>query len=84
MNPEPRSIAVAPEYLSLPQLATYGGLSERTLRTYLGHPAYPLPCYKIGGRVLVRRGEYDSWAARFRSVAPSTVDALVRDTLRGL
>jgi predicted DNA-binding transcriptional regulator AlpA len=71
-------------YLPLPQLSSYAGLSVRTLHKYLTHPAHPLPCYRIGGRVLVRKSEYDSWAARFRSVSPSTVDRLVSEALRGL
>lgn len=71
-------------YFPLKRLTAYAGLSERTLRTYLSHPVHPLPAYKIGGRVLVRRSEYDSWAARFRCVAPSSVDAIVSDMIRGL
>jgi predicted DNA-binding transcriptional regulator AlpA len=81
--------AVHPEtesgrYLPLRALAQYAGLSVRTLRTYIVHPAHPLPCYKIGGKVLVRQSEYDEWAARFRCAPTSTVDALVADVLRGL
>jgi hypothetical protein len=71
-------------YLPLRVLVAYSGLSIRTLRKYLAHPSYPLPCFRIGGKVLVRRSDYDAWAARFRSAVPSAVDALVRETLRGL
>jgi hypothetical protein len=71
-------------YVPLRELAAYAGLSVRTLRTYLAHPSYPLPCYRIGGKVLVRRREFDAWAARFRAVAPSTVETLVSTVLRGL
>lgn len=53
-------------YLPLVELATYGGLSVRTLRTYLEHKTYPLPHYHIGGKLLVRKSEYDAWVARFR------------------
>jgi hypothetical protein len=71
-------------YLPLKILAGYAGLSVRTLRTYLAHPVHPLPCYRIGGKVLVRRSEFDQWAGQFRAVPSSTVDALVTDALRGL
>ena len=74
-------MAVEPEYLALPALAVYAGLSVRTLRTYLAHPAVPLPCYKIGARVLVRRADYDAWALQFRQVPDSRIDALVQDAL---
>ena len=65
-------------------LSDYSGLSERTLRGYLTHPVHPLPCYRIGGKVLVRRSDFDEWARRFRAVPTSAVDALVTDALRGL
>jgi hypothetical protein len=71
-------------YLPLRTLAAYSGLSVRTLRAYLTHRAHPLPCFRIGGKVLVRRSDYDAWALQFRSVATSAVDALVRDALRGM
>ncbi len=77
-------VVVNDAYFTLKRLPAYAGLSERTLRSYLSHPLHPLPAYKIGGRVLVRRSEYDSWAARFRVAASSTVDALVGDMMRGL
>jgi hypothetical protein len=54
-------------YLPLRTLSSYSGLSIRTLRGYLSHPTHPLPCYRIGGKVLVRRSEYDAWASRFRA-----------------
>jgi hypothetical protein len=72
-------------YLSLTKgLPEYSGLSERTLRGLLKHPAHPLPCYRIGGKILVRRSEYDSWTQQFRAVSPSCVDAIVADVLREL
>ena len=80
MTPAPRDDG----YLSLRTLSGCAGLSVRMLRIYLRHPAYPLPCYRIGGKVLVRRSDYDAWAARFRAVPTSHVAALVDDVLRGV
>jgi len=71
-------------YLPLRVLAGYSGLSVRTLRSYLTHPAAPLPHYRIGGKVLVRRSDFDVWAVRFRVSAPAVVDRLVRDVLADL
>jgi hypothetical protein len=45
---------------------------------------HPLPCYRIGGKVLVRRSDFDEWARQFRAAPTSAVDALVTDALRGL
>jgi lambda repressor-like predicted transcriptional regulator len=73
--------------MSLKALSGYSGLSVRTLRTLLKDPDHPLPCYRIGGKVLVRRSEYDTWAARYRQVGNAdlnrVVAAVVRDVRTG-
>lgn len=72
-------------YLPLRALAEYSGLSVRTLRDHLVHPLRPLPSYRVGGKLLVKRSEYDAWAAQFR-VEPRTIDlsALADDIMNGL
>jgi hypothetical protein len=77
-------VRIEDAYLPLTALSSYAGLSVRVLRDYLKHPSHPLPCFRIGGKVLVRRSDFDAWAQRFRAVPPSAVDALVRDALQGL
>jgi excisionase family DNA binding protein len=64
-------------YLSLKALSTYAGLSVRTLRDYLADPIRPLPCYRPGGKILVRKSEFDGWMARHRSVGPAGLDGIV-------
>lgn len=54
------------EYLSIKALASYSGISTRTLRTLLKDPTNPIPFRRIGRKLLIRRGEYDSWADQFR------------------
>ena len=71
-------------YLSLRTLAGYSGLSVRTLRGYLEHPAHPLPHYRVGGKLLVKRSEFDDWIRKFRVEEPSKVGAIVADVLRSL
>jgi hypothetical protein len=73
-------------YLSLRALAGYSGLSVRRLRDLLSDPAHPLPCYRIGVKILVRRSEYDGWAARFRRLGSPDVEriaAAIRDVRSG-
>ena len=72
------------EYLPLRRLSAYAGLSVRRLRDYLHDPVAPLPHFRIGGKVLVKRSEYDAWAARFRSNIAPAVDTVVDVVLRGL
>jgi hypothetical protein len=71
-------------FLSLKALAAYSGLGVRKLRDYLTDPVHPLPCYRIGGKIVVRRSEFDSWIARYRQVGRGDVDRLVADALAGL
>ena len=74
--------AAADGYVPLKALAVYAGLSVRTLRDYLTDPIAPLPHYRIGGKILVRRSEFDAWAQRFRRVGSGTFDLVVDDLLR--
>lgn len=72
-------------YLPLRALAPYAGLSVRTLRAYLYHRTRPLPHYRIGGKIVVRQSDFDTWAAQFRvERATTSVDALVDDIVQGL
>lgn len=48
-------------YLGFQKLVTYSGLSERTLRRHFNDPDHPLPHHRVGGRVLVRKSEFDHW-----------------------
>lgn len=64
-------------WLPLRALAGYSGLSVRTLRDYINDPLRALPCYRIGGKVLVRRGEFDGWMAQHRRVGPRGMDEIV-------
>jgi len=55
-------------FLPLRALAGYAGLSVRTLRQYLDLPPdQALPCYRVGGKILVRRSEFDAWVSQYQS-----------------
>ena len=71
-------------FLALKALAAYSGLSVRKLRYHLEDPGHPLPCYRIGSKIVVRRSEYDAWATRYRQVGQASVDRIVTDVLRKL
>src|SRR5688572_30221228 len=75
----------ADPYLPLALLSQYAGLSIRTLRTYLSTRVHPLPSYRVGGKILVRRSDFDEWMNQFRVTSESVgVDSLVNDVLQGL
>ncbi len=71
-------------YLSVTALAHYAGLSPRRLRDLLKDPVRPLPHYRIGGRILVRRSEYDAWARHYRQVGDPDVERVVAEALQDL
>jgi hypothetical protein len=60
-------------YLSLAELVAYSGLGLRTLNRYLVDPDQPLPHYRVGARVLVKRSEFDSWLRRV-GTSPEAAD----------
>jgi len=68
-------------YFSLKALAGYSGLSVSTLRSFINRlPDEALPHYRIdGGKVLVRKSDFDSWIAQFRSLGRPGLAKAIRD-----
>ena len=71
-------------YLTLRSLAQYSDLSRRTLQTYVKRPHDPLPCYKVQGRILVKRTEFDAWLRRFKVERPARLDAVADELLEAM
>jgi len=71
-------------FLALQALATYSSLSVRKLRDYLEDHQHPLPCYRVGGKILVRQSEFDGWIAAYRHHGRRAADAIVNEVLRDL
>lgn len=69
--------------LSLRALTSYCSLSRRTLQNYLRHPFRPLPHFHIGGKILVRRSEFDAWLEQYRAGSTSEIDKIVDSVLQG-
>jgi hypothetical protein len=65
-------------YMGLKALAVYSGLIVRKLKQLIDRdPADALPCYRVDGRVLVRRSDFDAWMQCYRvSGRPGVVRAL--------
>ncbi len=71
----------ASAWLDLNGLSAYSSLSVRKLRNHLKDLSHPLPCHRIGGKILVQRVEYDAWAARYPQMSRSDVDRIVDSVL---
>jgi excisionase family DNA binding protein len=74
---------IGTEWLGLRQVTQYANISERTVRAWIHAPVEPLPAVRVGGKILVRRSELDSWLEKHRMKTLETVDldAIVRDVL---
>jgi len=68
-------------YFDLKRLSTYSSLSVRTLREYLSRPDDPIPSFRIGRKILVKRSEFDEWIHKYRTKTEN-LDQLV-DSLLG-
>jgi hypothetical protein len=71
-------------FLSLTALAGYSCISVRKLRQHLDDAAHPLPHYRIGGKIVVRRSEFDAWIVAYRRIGQADVGGLVDSVLRDL
>jgi hypothetical protein len=69
-------------YLTMKQLIAYSTMSDRWLRDAMSQALDPLPSYRAGRKVLVKRSEFDAWMQRRRTqgVAESQ-DDVVRELL---
>lgn len=77
---------VEEEYFTLRALVRYSGLSLRTLRNYLHHADHPLPHFRLPGKILVKRSDFDAWIRRFQAEArrgPS-LEAIVNEVMAGI
>lgn len=84
MSGEARGKLGPDPYFRLAQLAIEAGVSVRWLRARLSDPERPLPCYRIGGVVLVRLSEFHAWMQGYRCIGDAAVGVLVDEVLRDL
>jgi hypothetical protein len=71
-------------FLSLRALASYACVSVRKLREHLDDAIHPLPHYRIGGKIVVRRSEFDAWMTAYRRVGHADVGGIVDSVMRDL
>lgn len=54
-------------FLDLRALSAYSSLSVRKLRDLLEDSQRPIPSFRVGGKLLVRRSEFDAWMSHHRN-----------------
>lgn len=78
VNPSPTNR----DYFDLKALATYSSCSVRWLRGRLVDPVHPLPYHRIGGKILVKREDFERWISRYKSIPQvNDLDSIVDDVL---
>lgn len=60
------TVLITREYLSIKELSEYSGVCVRTLRDKVNASDNPIPAYRFGGSIKVKRSEFDQWASSCR------------------
>jgi hypothetical protein len=69
------------QYFDLKALSGYSSLGVGTLRDY---PQIGLPHFKLKGKILVKRSEFDGWMEGFRVDKNEEVNEIVDGVIKGL
>ena len=70
------------EYLDLRGLSKYSSVGVGTLRDYLKEGR--LPHYKLPGKIIVKKSEFDSWLENYRVDKREDLDDLVDDVIEAM
>jgi len=57
-------VALTDQYFDLPGLYAYSCIPVPTLRDYIKRDG--MPCYKLRGKILVKKSEFDAWMNEHR------------------
>ena len=69
-------------FFDLKGLEAYSSLRVPTLRDHIR--SGDLPCFKVRGKILVRRSEFDRWIEQYRINKKQDLRNLVDDVLKNL
>lgn len=72
------------EWLDIRRVTEYASVSDRTVRTWIHADVNPLPAVQVGGKVLVRRRELDSWLEGHRIASSNEVSSIVEELVNGV
>jgi len=76
------AISLKDQYFDLRGLSLYSALGVGTLRDYLKSES--LPHYKLRGKILVRRSEFDLWMQNFKINKKKDINNIVDDVIASL
>jgi hypothetical protein len=70
------------QYFDLRGLEAYSALKVGTLRDYIRRDG--LPCFKVRGKVIIRRSGFDRWLERFRINRNQDINIVVNEIMKSL
>jgi len=76
------AIALKDQYFDLRGLNAYSDLKIPTLRDHIRSGR--LPCFKVKGKILVKRSEFDAWMEGFRYKKNQNPKEVANEVLRKL
>ena len=76
------AIYLKDQFFDLRGLSAYSALAVGTLRHHIR--AGGLPCFRVGGKLLVKQSEFEAWLESFRLNKKQNLDTLADDVLKSL
>ena len=73
-------IALKDQYFDLKGLSVYSAIAVGTIRDHI--KTRGLPNFKVAGKILVKRSEFDSWVEKYRST--KSLNHIVDDVMDSL
>ena len=74
-------MSFADQFFDLKTLSSYSCLGVSTLREYI--ESNGLPCFKLKGKVLVKRSEFDAWIENYR-LSGERLDTMADEIMNNL
>jgi len=72
-----------PEYLTIKSAANYLSMSERTVHTLLKDWVDPIPHFRRGRLIRIKRSDLDEWMRRHLEADNSEINNIVDGILKG-
>lgn len=75
-------ITLKDQFFDLRGLSAYSAMGVPTLRDYIRNNK--LPSFKVRGKILIKKSEFDSWIENFRINKTQDLDSLVDEIMDSL
>jgi len=76
------AIILKDQYFDLRGLSAYSTMGVSTLREYIKEGK--LPAYKVKGKVLIRKSEFERWIERHRMNQKKDIESIADDIIKSL